>query len=1235
MDERTRNGLTNGHYETRKRAALAYEPYLRDLVNTGTNESEAKLRVIITQLCDMAMRRDNSVAARSGGAMGLASLAIALGPRLPDYLGPIMLPVLACFEDTEQKLRYFACESLYNIAKVAQGELLVYFNEMFDMLSKLHADPEKSVKNGAELLDRLLKDIVTEQASTYVSIANYGPEEEQDPAAASFPSTAPVFHDERHGPPRSVSPSSSHSGEDDQGLVNGIREAQSRASPPSPAAPAQPQRAFSLPRFIPLLRERMTVQNSYTRSFLISWLDTLDSVPELELISYLPDFLEGLMLYLNDGAGEVSYAASALLVRFLGEIKEVREVELQRLVVKREGWEKEVRRRNRVRRPSEAKTVTEGGSGREDGSAEGGGEGTPVPRREREASGDSFARDENEDAIASSDEEDYEDYDEDDGEWAPGQGVHIDYTRIVDLLVKNLSFPDEEVQGTCLDWLYEFLQFAPGVLVPFAPRLIPVILSALAHPAPSIQQAAVNTNDALFAVIQGLPVDSPPSLLSPTSPNGFSPPQPSTAVFAAHERGHTASPAPAPSNIPFPSSSTSATPRPGHDRHKPGSDASISLLQHQSSISTLPSIASATSSSLSTSFAPDPHPSHSHAQPHHPFSRLSLTSPSPSHSEGEEAVTLAYPHELQDPLEPDGLRFAYGATVNELTLQFLSESEETRVAALEWLTMLHQKAPRKILAGDDSISSSTRSRPVPSQDSSRQNTSSTARQRNPSASSTSSGLSIALLLKMLSDPSERVLRYDLQLLAQIATTTTSPSPFPSQNPSSPPSYNSHHPQPPPPPEEDYFPALMSSLLELFSTDRKLLETRGSLVIRNLCEFLNAERIYRTCAEILERDEDLDFASIMVQNLNLIMITSPEFSDFRKRLRTLDTKDGQNLFVTLYRSWSHNAVATFTLCLLAQAYEQACALLQIFADLEMTVSLLVQIDKLVQLLESPVFTSLRLQLLEPDRHPYLLKAMYGLLMLLPQSSAFTTLRNRLNVVGSLGYMGTVPRASFVSPTPSTSLRSTSSLVSTASSSASSAGGSLSRRTTADGGTSTPDPQGIRWGELLSHFRGVQKRRAGSGSGGAGGDGGGGGGAATVVSPRAITATGGGTGGEGQGGGAEGPSPPTASSSTFGSRILGRGGVGGGGNGPRKVFPSFGVVGGGGNASFSTLTSNAGSRVASGRPPPPSASSSNAAQAQQRAVSPTLAAAQKRRVGSAPSVKSAGGGGAGGEDGVRRT
>lgn len=231
---------------------------------------------------------------------------------------------------------------------------------------------------------------------------------------------------------------------------------------------------------------------------------------------------------------------------------------------------------------------------------------------------------------------------------------------------------------------------------------------------------------------------------------------------------------------------------------------------------------------------------------------------------------------------------------------------------------------------------------------------------------------ISVLLQSLSDLSEEVVRRDLQLLAQI-------------------SYHS---------DRQYFSSFMVNLLNLFSTDRRLLETRGSLIVRQLSLSLDPERMFRTFAEILELDEDLEFASLMVQNLNVILITAPELADLRKRLKNIDSKDKDHIFPVLYRCWSHNSVALFSLCLLASAYEHASNLLQIFAELEMTVPLLIQLDKLVQLLESPVFTYLRLQLLEPDKYPHLFKCLYGILMLLPQSSAFATLRNRLNSVNSL-------------------------------------------------------------------------------------------------------------------------------------------------------------------------------------------------------------------------------------------
>jgi len=230
------------------------------------------------------------------------------------------------------------------------------------------------------------------------------------------------------------------------------------------------------------------------------------------------------------------------------------------------------------------------------------------------------------------------------------------------------------------------------------------------------------------------------------------------------------------------------------------------------------------------------------------------------------------------------------ATVNALTLQFLNDHEATRVAALNWLIMLHRKAPagRKLEINDGTFPA---------------------------------------LLKTLSDASEQVVTRDLILLSQMSKNTDDPK----------------------------FSVFMVNLLSLFSTDRKLLETRGNLIIRQLCISLQPERIFRTLADCLEKEEDMEFASIMVQNLNNNLITAPELSDLRKRLRNLDSREGQTFFVALFRSWCHNAVATFSLCLLAQAYEQAYSLLQIFAELDMTVNMLIQIDKLVQLLESPVFT----------------------------------------------------------------------------------------------------------------------------------------------------------------------------------------------------------------------------------------------------------------------------------------
>jgi len=815
MEPSIQRALNDKLYDKRKVGALDLERVIRDLA--AAKEFD-RIKKIIQQLCNDFAYAVHQPHARNGGLIGLAAAAIALGPDLARYLDEIVPPVLACFTDQDARVRYYACESMYNIAKVAKGEVLPYFNDIFDALCKLGADSELSVKNGAELLDRLIKDIVSESAATYVSILQ-----------TSEDSTADTGKE-------------------------------------TPDESVDLPTAFSLARFIPLLKERIYVINPFTRTFLVGWITLLDSIPDLELVSYLPDFLGGLFKFLSDPNRDVHVATQGALERFLSEIKRISRI--------KKGIAESRKSRSDVKRKRSGSMDSEN---------------SMVP----DAGGDEDS--------ASGDEKDVSS----DDDWVPGQDVQVNHKEILEILTANLDSPlEEDSLLESLRWIVDFLDICPEEVLPFAPKILAHLLPAMASGVETIRLAAARVNTSLMDYVVSLSDEGAPA----ESTTG-------------------------PSRIPTSIVRDSA----GNERR----DSSTN-----------------TRGSISNSRELDRR-------------ELEVQTPPPPYKTPSPA----------SPLQPQ-VDLDYAAAVNSLTLLFLNDHEATRVAALTWLLMLHRKAPRKVLAFNDGT--------------------------------------FPALLKTLSDPAEAVVTRDLQLLSQISRNSG----------------------------DDYFSSFMENLLQLFSTDRKLLETRGNLIIRQLCVSLSAERIYRTLADCIEKEEDVEFASIMVQNLNNNLITAPELAELRKRLRNLETKDGQTFFVALFRSWCYNAVATFSLCLLAQAYEQAYNLLQIFAELEMTVNMLIQIDKLVQLLESPVFTYLRLQLLEPEKHPHLYKCLYGLLMLLPQSSAFAALKNRLNSVSAIGYLHIAPRAA---PTNASS-------------------SSFDRSSRLKG----RDEGGIRWNELLEKFKSVQER-----------------------------------------------------------------------------------------------------------------------------------------------------------------
>jgi len=209
---------------------------------------------------------------------------------------------------------------------------------------------------------------------------------------------------------------------------------------------------------------------------------------------------------------------------------------------------------------------------------------------------------------------------------------------------------------------------------------------------------------------------------------------------------------------------------------------------------------------------------------------------------------------------------------------------------------------------------------------------------------------------------------------------------------------------------------VAALLDRFRGEKgtQLLQSRGSLVIRRLCALLGSEKVYSTVSTLLVKERDLPFASTMVQALNLILLTAPELKQPRDTLKNVyhllhnhSTSDhAQNerpkeLFESLYRSFSHSCCAVLSLCLHAGAYSHACDILNCLGvELELTTQQLMEMDRLVQLIESPMFTGTRMKLLEPAKYPALCKCFYGILTLLPQSKAFDTLHRRVKSIPSV-------------------------------------------------------------------------------------------------------------------------------------------------------------------------------------------------------------------------------------------
>jgi len=154
--------LAHKRYERRRLAAMEIEKVIRGLAHQGELE---RVRAILLLLSDDYVR-STSEDARKGGVVGLAACAIGLkkasddDPEVMECRDLILASVVHACQDHQQRVRYYATESLFNVVKVIPALAVQHFFILFEILRSLYADVDADVRSGAEFLDKKLKDVI-------------------------------------------------------------------------------------------------------------------------------------------------------------------------------------------------------------------------------------------------------------------------------------------------------------------------------------------------------------------------------------------------------------------------------------------------------------------------------------------------------------------------------------------------------------------------------------------------------------------------------------------------------------------------------------------------------------------------------------------------------------------------------------------------------------------------------------------------------------------------------------------------------------------------------------------------------------------------------------------------------------------------------------------------------------------------------------------------------------------
>ena len=198
-------------------------------------------------------------------------------------------------------------------------------------------------------------------------------------------------------------------------------------------------------------------------------------------------------------------------------------------------------------------------------------------------------------------------------------------------------------------------------------------------------------------------------------------------------------------------------------------------------------------------------------------------------------------------------------------------------------------------------------------------------------------------------------------------------------------------------------------------ENNFLKKYGINIIKIIVNNVDIMKFFEILSNYLITLKNFQFIFKFVNILNLFLLTenyldvnnnqnnNSTIKEFKKILISyskVEFSEKENIYLKIFRLFSFNPISLLIFTIYTEFYELSFNIILNLVYVELDKDYYKDLIKIVQLIETNSFNEIRMKLLNPLKNIYLVKTLYGILMLLPKGVAYNALSNRLKGIETL-------------------------------------------------------------------------------------------------------------------------------------------------------------------------------------------------------------------------------------------